>query len=46
MKGKDFEFFTAKNYVWMLYLLQFEACQTYHFQVTGQHIRIISKENV
>ena len=30
--------FTDKDYIEKIYPLQFETCQTYHFQVTGHNM--------
>ena len=37
-KPTAFNFFTDKDYIWKLYLVQFETHQNHHFQITGQNM--------
>ena len=38
MLPMTFKFFTDKEYIKMLYLVQFETHQNYHFQIIGQNM--------
>ena len=39
----DLKFFTDLEYMYKLYLLQLQTCQTYHFWVIGENMGKMSK---